>query len=63
MVTINMEFCEYCGSDTELTGTKNFEMSDGVMVKEEYHKCPNCHYRFYVMKENKDMEKEDGKLN
>lgn len=55
-----MIYCEYCGSDTELLGSKRIEFAEGVVIREEHRKCHKCKYKFYVMLENKDMENNSG---
>jgi transcriptional regulator NrdR family protein len=47
-----MIFCEYCGSDTELLGSKRIEFAEGVVIREERRKCNRCNRKFYVMLEN-----------
>ena len=56
----NMIYCEYCGSDTELLGSKRIEFAEGVAIREERRKCNKCGHKFYVMLDNKDMENTDG---
>jgi transcriptional regulator NrdR family protein len=58
-----MQFCEYCGSETEIIGSKLVELSWGVTVTEQRRKCVKCEHTFYVMFENKDTENTDGKVN
>ena len=55
-----MIFCEYCGSDTELLGSKRIEFAEGVVIREEKRKCNKCGHKFYVMLDNKDMENTSG---